>query len=83
MAGIGGYNGWRWIFIVEGLVTVVLACVAKFFIVDWPETSKFLNEEERQMLIRRLEEDAAEASMNRLDSKAARRTFSDWKIYVG
>ena len=83
MAGIGGYNGWRWIFIVEGLITIVLAGIGYFLIVDWPETSKFLKEDERQLLIRRLKEDAAEATMNHLDRKAARRAFSDWKIYVG
>ena len=83
MAGIGGYNGWRWIFILEGLATVVLAVFAKFFIVDWPETSKFLNVEERQLLLRRLSEDVEQARMDRLDNKARRRIFGDWKIYTG
>ena len=83
MAGIGGYNGWRWIFILEGLATVVLATVSRFFIVDWPETSKFLNVEERRLLLRRLSEDVEEAKMDRLDKKSTRRIFSDWKIYVG
>ena len=83
MSGIGGYEGWRWIFIIEGLITVVVACLAKVFVVDWPETSKFLNHEEREILLRRLREDVAEARMDRLDKKATRRVFSDWKIYVG
>ena len=83
MAGIGGYNGWRWIFIIEGLATIVIAFGSRFFIVDWPETSKFLTVEERELLLRRLSDDAAEAKMDRLDSKAKRRAFSDWKIYVG
>ncbi len=83
MAGVGGYNGWRWIFIIEGLATVVLAIPSKFLIVDWPETAKFLDDEQRQLLLRRLSDDAAEARMDRLDSKARRRTFGDWKIYVG
>ena len=83
MARIGGYNGWRWIFIIEGLVTLVFAVISRFFIVDWPETAKFLSPEERQLLIRRLSEDVADARMDRLDSKARRRAFGDWKIYVG
>lgn len=83
MAGIGGYNGWRWIFVIEGLATVVAAGASSFFIVDWPETSKFLTSEERELLLRRLKEDAQEARMDRLDSKARRRAFGDWKIYVG
>ena len=83
MAGTGGYGGWRWIFIIEGLATFVFAVVTKVFIVDWPETAKFLNSEERLLLVRRLTEDVADARMDRLDSKAGRRAFGDWKIYVG
>ena len=37
MKGIGGRPGWAWIFIIEGLVTVVVAIVAKFVISDSPE----------------------------------------------
>ena len=83
MARIRGYNGWRWIFIIEGLATVVVAVMAKFIIVDWPETSKFLTPKERQLLLRRLQEDARDASMDHLDNKAKRRVFGDWKIYIG
>ena len=28
--GIRGYHGWRWIFILEGLLTVVVACIFFF-----------------------------------------------------
>ena len=83
MSGVGGYNGWRWIFIIEGLATIVIAVASKFFVVDWPETSKFLCDEERALLLRRLKGDGGEASMNRLDKKGGRRALGDWKIYVG
>ena len=83
MTGVGGYNGWRWIFIIEGLLTVVVAVLGKFFIPDWPETSKFLNPDERALLFRRLREEAAEATMDTLDKKSTKRILSDWKIYVG
>ena len=83
MAGIGGYNGWRWIFIIEGLATIVLAVGSRFFIVDWPETAKFLTAEERRLLLRRLDEDSPDARMDRFDKQARRRIFGDWKIYLG
>ncbi|CAG8069231.1 unnamed protein product [Penicillium nalgiovense] len=83
MDGIGGYSGWRWIFIIEGLLTVCTGIAAKFLVVDWPETSTFLNEEERALLLRRLSEDRGEAQMNRFDKQAIKRTFSDVKIYLG
>lgn len=83
MAGIGGYNGWRWIFIIEGLLTVVVALVSRFFISDWPHEAKFLSAREKELVLHRLREDTSEAKMDHWDSKAARRTWSDWKIYVG
>lgn len=83
MAGVGGYNGWRWIFILEGLFTVLAAVVAKFYIVDWPEKAQFLNAEERALLLRRLRVDGEEGKMDRLDKKARFRAFTDWKIYLG
>ncbi|TKA67200.1 hypothetical protein B0A49_04513 [Cryomyces minteri] len=82
MAGIGGYNGWR-IFIIEGLATIVIGIASKWFVPDWPETAKFLNEEERALLVARLSRDSGEATMNRLDGPAAKRVAKDWKIYVG
>ncbi|KAJ5166933.1 uncharacterized protein N7482_005714 [Penicillium canariense] len=81
--GIAGYSGWRWIFIIEGLVTVVTAVVSKFLIVDWPETSRFLNDQERALLLSRLSEDRGQARMDRLDRAARGRVLRDIKIYLG
>ncbi|KAL3444463.1 major facilitator superfamily domain-containing protein [Aspergillus insuetus] len=83
MEGIAGYRAWRWIFILEGIATVLVAITAKFIIVDWPESATFLTDEERAMLLRRLAEDQGEAQMNRLDKSSMKRTFSDPKIYLG
>lgn len=83
MDGIGGYEGFRWIFIIEGLATAVVSALSKLWIVDWPETAKFLTDDERAMLIRKLSVDAGEARMDRLDSKSIKRTLLDWKIWCG
>ncbi|EEQ30994.1 conserved hypothetical protein [Microsporum canis CBS 113480] len=81
--GKAGYGGWRWIFIIEGLVTVVFALLSKLLIVDWPETAKFLTDEERKLLIARLALDNKGAQMNRLDRPALKRCLFDIKIYLG
>ncbi|KAL2828475.1 major facilitator superfamily domain-containing protein [Aspergillus cavernicola] len=83
MDGIAGYRPWRWIFILEGIATVIIAIIAKFIIVDWPESATFLTDDERAVLLRRLAEDQGEAQMNRLDKKSMKRTFSDPKIWLG
>lgn len=83
MAGLGGYSGWRWIFIIEGLITVVAALIANPFVPDWPEHAKFLNAEERSLLGRRLAADGEVGRMDRREPKALIRALRDWKIYLG
>jgi hypothetical protein len=39
--------GWAWIFILEGLATILAACFSYWLIQDFPDTAKFLTEEER------------------------------------
>lgn len=82
MDGIGGYGGWRWIFILGGLFTVAVASVSWLIIPDWPETAKFLNSGERSMLLRRLAEDKGAATMDRIDKASTKRVFKDSKIYL-
>lgn len=69
------------IFIIEGLATVIVGAASKFFTVDWPETAKFLNDEERKLLVAKLSQDNGDARMDHLDKRAAKRVFTDWKIY--
>lgn len=54
MDGVGGLEGWRWIFILEGIVTVLVAISAFWLLYDFPETAGFLTEEERAFIVYRL-----------------------------
>jgi hypothetical protein len=83
MSGIAGYGGWRWIFIMEGLATVVLAAASYCLVPDWPETATFLEPHERETLVRRLAEDVAGAKMNQWTRDTSRRVFGDVKIWLG
>lgn len=53
-----GLETWRWLFILEGIVTVIFAVVTGFTIPDWPATTKWLTPEERALGVLRLIEDA-------------------------
>lgn len=83
MDGVRGYHAWRWVFILEGTFTVLLGILAFFIIPDWPENATFLPPDQRKVLLARLSEDAGPAVMDRLDRKALKRCFLDWKIYLG
>lgn len=54
MDGVGGYAGWRWIFILEGLLTFLVSLAAFFLFPDYPERCQFLNERERAFLVHRV-----------------------------
>lgn len=47
MDGVGGKPSWAWIFILEGLLTVLCAVASYFILEDFPDTAKFLTETER------------------------------------
>jgi sugar phosphate permease len=51
MDGVGGQEGWRWIFLLEGIVTVALGVMCFFLLIDSPKRStKWLSPEEIRYL---------------------------------
>ncbi|WWC90319.1 uncharacterized protein L201_005252 [Kwoniella dendrophila CBS 6074] len=57
LEGSHGLKGWRWLFIVEGAMTVGLAGVFATFIPNRPETVRWVTDQERDRLVFRLQED--------------------------
>ena len=58
MKGVGGLNGWRWIFIIEGLLTVVMSLAAYAFISNYPATVSWLSPTEKAYIHKRLAADS-------------------------
>lgn len=58
--GARGLRAWRWMFIIEGSITILIAVCAYFTLPNFPRTTSWLTEEERQLAIWRLEEDIGE-----------------------
>jgi D-galactonate transporter len=52
-----GYEGWRWLFVLEGIPAVILGVVTLAFLTDRPQQAKWLPEDERQWIIAELEKD--------------------------
>ncbi|RSH95731.1 hypothetical protein EHS25_000823 [Saitozyma podzolica] len=57
MDGLAGIASWRWLFILEGAITVAAAIAAAFILPDYPATTKWLNDKEKAIAIYRLEKD--------------------------
>jgi len=52
--GLMGLKGWQWLFIVEALPSILLAFVAYFYLTDRPAEARWLADDERTWLARRL-----------------------------
>ncbi|AGH79770.1 MFS transporter [Xanthomonas citri pv. citri] len=58
-AGQGGLAGWQWMFLLQGLPTVVLGIGVWFLLSDGVQQASWLNPQEKQALARVLAEDEA------------------------
>jgi sugar phosphate permease len=83
MDGLLGQEGWRWIFYIEGSVTVIVGALSYFFINDFPsDRPRFLTEEECNRVISRLRTDAGPGANELFSWTQIASAFLDWKIYI-
>ncbi|SMQ50473.1 unnamed protein product [Zymoseptoria tritici ST99CH_3D7] len=81
---VSSYSGWRWIYIIEGSITVLFGVLAYFIIVDFPNSprNKFLSEDEKKFVEARLEHDrGADDAQARMTLQVVLSTCCDWKSY--
>jgi ACS family tartrate transporter-like MFS transporter len=52
--GAGGFKGWQWLFIAEALPSIVLAAVTYVYLTDRPADARWLADDQRLWLQRRL-----------------------------
>lgn len=78
----------RWLFFVEGTLTVLVAIAAIFILPDFPESAcSWLSPEERALAVRRMVEDTGVISGSaETDTKGRRQTgffmaIRDWKVW--
>jgi hypothetical protein len=50
----------RWLFIIEGAITIVVAMISALILPNFPRTTSWLSEEEKELAAWRLEEDIGE-----------------------
>ncbi|KAL7268603.1 hypothetical protein RUND412_008765 [Rhizina undulata] len=79
--GRGGLEGWRWIFIVEGILTVAVAFSAYFIIQDSPLAARFLTPSEKIHLQSLLATDSSSESSD-FSWPEVRAAFTEWKVWL-
>ncbi|RVX66072.1 hypothetical protein B0A52_10006 [Exophiala mesophila] len=88
MHGLAGYWGWRWIFIIEGIVTCVIAVIGYIFLVGFPDQLKqkkawpaFLSHDEIDFVIRRINKDRSDAGAEEWNFRAWAACGADIKVW--
>ena len=77
-----GLEAWRWLFIVEGCISIVLCAGSWFTLPKDAETAYFLTPEEKVMMANRKRRDIVFKGDDKFDWKYARMAFKDVHIYL-
>ncbi len=57
ISGLGGLRGWQWLFLVEGIPSIVVGLLVYFVLDDDPGKASWLTREQQDLLLKRVEED--------------------------
>lgn len=82
MAGTAGLAGWSWIFIIEGIVTCVVAVLGFWFIQDWPTKATFLTADEKSYVNARLKADSDAVSTENFKWGEVLKAVKDPKVWL-
>ncbi|TEA12305.1 MFS transporter prlL [Colletotrichum sidae] len=81
--GVRGLESWRWLFIIEGCITVAVGVFAVWLLPDWPSTTSWLTPKERAVAEWRLVKDAGQVDEDDEPwSYGFKLALMDWRIYV-
>lgn len=83
--GRQGLAGWRWMFLVQGVVACFIGLITYFWMVDLPERASdsimFLSVDETAMLVQRIDRDRSDAHVSPFSPKRLLRNGKDLKVY--
>ncbi|KAG7407268.1 putative transporter [Fusarium oxysporum f. sp. rapae] len=86
MDGIGGLAGWQWIFILEGMLTVICGAMAYFTIYNGPDSVSWLTDEEKAYIKVKLAYDGNRSGMGASEEGSKKKyikdAFCDWQVYL-
>lgn len=88
MEGTAGIRGWRWIFIIEGVLTCAIALVAFFTVIDFPDkvlekrNGRFLTAEDVAMIKARIDRDRDDSVADPITWSKVGKHLSDFKLWV-
>ncbi|KAJ7732186.1 MFS general substrate transporter [Mycena metata] len=72
MEGVRGIRAWRWLFLIEGSITMSLGFIVMWILPDYPYNTRWMTPSERRLAQTRIAEDAGEADRDTADDSSFR-----------
>lgn len=82
LSGVHGIEGWRWLFIILGVVTMGIAVISIWLLPDHPLTTRWLTEDERKLAHSRIELDTVGLQVSRGSWVGLKEAAKDGKLWV-
>lgn len=82
MDGAAGLEGWRWLFILLGIITFVISVGSAFILPDEPINTRWLTKEEQQLAHSRIAADTVERKDNTSTMAGLKDAVKDVKLWV-
>jgi MFS transporter, ACS family, tartrate transporter len=79
MDGRGGLAGWQWLFLLEGIPSVVLGVAALVYLTDRPDQARWLAKAEREWLVAHLERERITSAERH--SQSVRRALTSGTVW--
>jgi sugar phosphate permease len=79
LSGVYGWNGWQWMFLIEGLPAVVLGLLVLKVLDDYPTDAKWLSTRDKELLARALADDKAGGAAG---AHTLGQALRDPKVYI-
>lgn len=80
---VGGLEAWSWLYIIEGLASLLVVPWAWYGLPEYPAQAKWWTLEEREAMKIREQQRVEYMGTEKLDWKQVRSALTEWRIYTG
>ena len=80
--GVNGWHGWQWVFLLEGIPSLLAGIVTYFYLTDRPEQAHWLTQRERELVRADLERDAQSLGQREHSMLAALKDSKIWLLIL-
>jgi len=81
--GFGGLQGWQWLFLIEGIPSIVFGVFTYFILPSSPSQVKWLTQEEKEFAQNRVSNALRESNHSRISKEQIKIVFTDKRIWLG